>query len=108
MPVRVTHFTHSPIYLRSNLGKLIPFFCHYYYSVNSTLLSLLRFSYFITPYDAQASSAFSALIKWGSRMTTCLGFGLLCVFCGAVCQFVTVLLSLLVLGRDVGFDCVSS
>ena len=29
---------------------------------NSTLLSLLRFSYFITPYDAQASSAFSALI----------------------------------------------
>ena len=31
---------------------------------NSTLLSLLRFSYFITPYDdAQASSAFSALIK---------------------------------------------
>ena len=31
---------------------------------NSTLLSLLRFSYFITPYDAQAFSAFSALIKW--------------------------------------------
>ena len=30
--------------------------------VNSTLLSLLSFSYFITPYDAQASSAFSALI----------------------------------------------
>ena len=29
---------------------------------NSTLLSLLRFSYFITPYDPQASSAFSALI----------------------------------------------
>ena len=29
---------------------------------NSTLLSLLSFSYFITPYDAQASSAFSALI----------------------------------------------
>ena len=29
---------------------------------NSTLLSLLTFSYFITPYDAQASSAFSALI----------------------------------------------
>ena len=28
---------------------------------NSTLLSLLSFSYFITPYDAQASSAFSAL-----------------------------------------------
>ena len=30
---------------------------------SSTLLSLLRFSYFITPYDAQASSAFSALIQ---------------------------------------------
>ena len=29
---------------------------------NSTLLSLLGFSYFITSYDAQASSAFSALI----------------------------------------------
>ena len=29
---------------------------------NSTLLSLLSFSYFITPYDAQASSASSALI----------------------------------------------
>ena len=29
---------------------------------NSTLLSLLSFSYFITPYDAQPSSAFSALI----------------------------------------------
>ena len=31
---------------------------------NSTLLSLFSFSYFITPYDAQASSAFSALIKY--------------------------------------------
>ena len=31
---------------------------------NSTLLSLLSFSYFITPYDAQASSAFSALIMF--------------------------------------------
>ena len=30
---------------------------------NSTLLSLLSFSNFITPYDAQASSAFSALIN---------------------------------------------
>ena len=30
---------------------------------NTTLLSLLSFSYFITPYDAQASSAFSALIN---------------------------------------------
>ena len=38
------------------------FFCYYYYSANSTLLSLLRFSYFITSYDAQASSACSALI----------------------------------------------
>ena len=40
-------------------------FCYYYYSANfenSTLLFLLSFSYFITPYDAQASSAFSALI----------------------------------------------
>ena len=33
---------------------------------NSTLLSLLSFSYFITPYDAQASSAFSALIIFSS------------------------------------------
>ena len=41
------------------------FLCHYYYSANSTLLSLLRFSYFITPYDAQGSSAFSALICIG-------------------------------------------
>ena len=32
---------------------------------NSTLLSLLRFTYFITPYDAQASSALSALITKG-------------------------------------------
>ena len=31
---------------------------------NSTLLPLLRVSYFITPYDAQASSAFSALILY--------------------------------------------
>ena len=45
------------------------FFFHVFLSLllqckfaNSTLLSLLRFSYFITPYDAQASSAFSALI----------------------------------------------
>ena len=34
---------------------------------NSTLLSLLSFSYFITPYDAQASSAFSALIFYTTR-----------------------------------------
>ena len=38
------------------------FCCYYYFSANSTLLSLPRFSYFITPYDARASSAFSALI----------------------------------------------
>ena len=41
------------------------FFCHFFLQckfANSTLLSLLSFSYFITPYDAQASSAFSALI----------------------------------------------
>ena len=25
------------------------YFCHYYYSANSTLLSLLRFSYFVSP-----------------------------------------------------------
>ena len=31
---------------------------------NSTLLSLLSFSYCIIPYDAQASSAFSALTKY--------------------------------------------
>ena len=31
---------------------------------SSTLLSLLSFSYFITPYDAQASGAFSALILY--------------------------------------------
>ena len=36
---------------------------------NSTLLSLVSFTYFITPYDAQASSAFSALIYvgWSGR-----------------------------------------
>ena len=33
---------------------------------NSTLLSLLSFSYFITPYDAQAFSSFSALILVGN------------------------------------------
>ena len=63
----------NPYFLGSNLSNCIIFFhfffffffffCHFYFSANSTLLSLLRFSYFITPYDAQASSAFSALIK---------------------------------------------
>ena len=96
--VRVTHFTHSPIYnfriyrlflsansiglhsvvdtsvdfepiypgIESRVRILYPgfdflccVFCHHYYSANSTLLSLLRFSFFITSYDAQASSAFS-------------------------------------------------
>ena len=48
--------------------KLFIFFCLFLSLLlqckfaNSTLLSLLSFSYFITPYDAQASSAFSALI----------------------------------------------
>ena len=37
------------------------------YNANSTLLSLLRFSYFIPPYDAQASSAFSALITYATK-----------------------------------------
>ena len=34
----------------------------------STLLPLLSFSYFMTPYDAQASSAFSALINLGGHL----------------------------------------
>ena len=38
------------------------YFYHYYYSGNSTLMSLLRFSYCFTPYDTQAFSACSALI----------------------------------------------
>ena len=37
---------------------------------NSTLLSLLSFSNFITHYDAQASSAFSALIQEGQLSVT--------------------------------------
>ena len=41
---------------------------------NSTLLSLLSFSYFITPYDAQASSAFSALIFIAGRPMAALLF----------------------------------
>ena len=43
-----------------------------YKFANSTLLSLLSFSYFITPYDAQASSAFSALIFITSGPELCL------------------------------------
>ena len=46
---------------------LLLFLCHYYYNANSTLLSLLRFSYFITTYDAQASGACSALISCSQR-----------------------------------------
>ena len=34
-----------------------------YKFANATLVSLLSFSYFITPYDVQASNAFSALIS---------------------------------------------
>ena len=45
-------------------------------------------------------------------MITCLGkicsFGLLCVSCVGFCQFVSVLLSLLVLRVGCGFDCISS
>ena len=37
---------------------------------NSTLLSLLSFSYLITPYDAQACSAFSALINLNREKDT--------------------------------------
>ena len=44
---------------------------------NSTLLSLLRLSYFITPYDSQASSAFSALICSVMRETSCCLFQML-------------------------------
>ena len=36
------------------VGDIFFFFGHYYYSANSTLMSLLRFSYFLTPYVAQA------------------------------------------------------
>ena len=94
--VRVTHFTHYPIYSFSIYWLFLSVICIGYHSVmdilvggfwthvsrvriskiawfflslllqckfaNSTLLSLLSFSYFITPYDAQASSALSALI----------------------------------------------
>ena len=41
------------------------FFCHFFYSANLQIQHYCLysvFSYFITPYDAQASSAFSALI----------------------------------------------
>ena len=52
------------IYLFIYFIFFLIFFYRFYYSANSTLVSLLRFSYFITPYDAQASSALSALILW--------------------------------------------
>ena len=42
---------------------------------NSTLLSLLSFSYLITPYDAQASSAFSALMIIVGQGPTALAVG---------------------------------
>ena len=41
---------------------------------NSTVLPLLSFSYFITPYDAQASSAFSALIPYLSAFSGIIWF----------------------------------
>ena len=58
----------EPMHLGSNHGNRIFFYVFFFfffvicYSANSTLLSLLRFSKFIIPCDAQASSAFSALI----------------------------------------------
>ena len=48
---------------------------------NSTLLSILSFSYFMTPCDAQASSAFSALICKGQ------GFQQFHYYCSACHQF---------------------
>ena len=47
---------------------IIFIFCHYYYRANSTLLSLLRFSYFSAPYDSQASSACSILNNSGDDL----------------------------------------
>ena len=44
------------------------FFFHYYYSEN--LQIQLRFSYFITPYDAQAHSAFSVFF-YSFMLITC-------------------------------------
>ena len=64
-------WTLNPCIPGSNLGNRMNFLNYFqcFLSLllqckfaNSTLLSLLRFSYSITPYDAQASSAFSALI----------------------------------------------
>ena len=65
----------NPCVPGSNLGHRMIFFSFIYLFffmflslllqckfANSALLSLLSFSYFITPHDAQASSAFSALI----------------------------------------------
>ena len=72
----------NPCVAGSNLGNNMVFFFFFFFFdffiysffmfflslllqckfANSTLLSLLSFSDFITPYDAQASSAFSALI----------------------------------------------
>ena len=46
------------------------FFYFFCYNANSTLQTLLRFSYFITPYDAQAASAFfSALIFFSEKLS---------------------------------------
>ena len=74
---------------------------------NSTLLSLLSFSDFITPYDAQASSAFSALIdvccfddqlscvELGSAF--CLAFNVCCIEVQILCVGLTVLFAWLVM-----------
>ena len=74
----ISWWTLNPCIPGSNLGNRMNFFYHFFIFIffyvflslllqckfaYSILLSLLRFSYFITPYYAQASSAFSALIK---------------------------------------------
>ena len=96
--VRVTYFTHYTIYNFSIYLLFLSVICVGLHSVvdifepmysgfeslethflslllqckfvNSTLLSLLSLSYFITPYDAQASSAFSALILSGIELSS--------------------------------------
>ena len=78
----------NPCVPGSNLGNRMIFFFFFFYLfiflcfflslllqcefANLTLLSLLSFSYFITPCDAQASSAFSALITLAIERTNSL------------------------------------
>ena len=80
----------NPCVPDSNLGNRMIFYLFIFFYVflslilqckfaNSTLLSLLSFSYFITPYDAQASSTFSALIS-------VFGLGLACQAKGQCCR----------------------